>query len=273
MSVFNFRMRKRVRVTKLFLGAGIFGLLLLGAQKGNCIKVMPGIIGDIREIEFSQIQYDVEGEPYYGYLKGSLPILISAPHGAKHFRKSESRWRGEDAYTSSLAIVLGRLTGAHVLYVKNKTSEDPNNDPDSRYKRFLKRVVEETPIKFVLDLHGMKGGRPSKIDIGIMSNEPVLCSCPTYREIVEKTFKDFEPTVFNQPFSAHGESTITNFARSELGIEAAQVEINARYRIVESKATGSKADPDNVLDLVMRLKKLILSINQKITETIAPLKP
>ena len=269
-----FGMKKTLGITRVFFLAGIFsGLFLMVAQKGDCGKLMPKIISDMREIEFNQIRYDVEGEPYFGYIKGSIPILISAPHGAKHYRKSEGRWLGEDAYTSSLAIVLGRLTGAHVLYLRNKTTEDPNDDPDSRYKQFLKKVAEETPIKFVLDLHGMKGKRPSKVDIGIMSNEPVLCSCPTYREIVEKTFKDFEPKVFNQCFFARGESTITSFAKNRLGIEAAQVEINARYRIVESKSKGFKADPDKVLDLVNRLEKLILAINQKITEKDSPLKP
>lgn len=234
---------------------------------------MPKIISDLREIEFNQIHYDLENEPYFGFKNGSIPILISAPHGAKHYRAAEGRWRGEDAYTASLAIVLGRLTGAHVLYVKNKTREDPNSDPDSRYKRFLKKVVEENRIKFVLDLHGIKGKRPYKIDIGVMRNEPLLCSCPTYLEIIEKTFKDFEPKVFNQCFLARGESTITSFAKNRLGIEAAQVEINARYRIVESKTKGFKADPDKVLDLVNRLEKLILAINQKITEREPPLKP
>ena len=220
----------------------------------------------MREIEFALIEYDREAHPYYGYMRGSIPILISAPHGARHFRMSEGRWKKEDAYTSSLALELGRLTGAHVLYLKNKAREDPNNDRGTAYKEFLKKVVEENNIRFVLDLHGADGRRPFKVDVGIMDDAVALCSCPTFRPLVEKTFAGFEPELFNKDFPAHREGTITSFARNSLGIEAAQVEINARYRIVESKTTGFKANPQRILAMVRRLEKLILEIDRAIAE-------
>ena len=84
---------------------------------------------------------------------------------------------------------------------------------------------------------------------------------------MEKILADFQPRIFNQRFSA-GQQTapITCFARNSLGIEAAQIEINANYRIVESKSTGFKADPRNILDLVERLRRVITAIDEKITE-------
>jgi hypothetical protein len=225
------------------------------------------IVEEMRRIEFTRIDYDEEVHPYYGYIKGSIPVLISAPHGAKHYRKAEGVWKGADAYTSSLAIVLGRLTGAHVLFVKNKTEEDPNNDAGTEYKEALEKTVEENRIKFVLDLHGSDGRRPYKADVGTMHATRALCSCPSYRDIMERVFAGFEPRVFNQRFSACGEGTITRFARNSLRIEAAQIEINANYRIVESKSTGFRADPRNVLDLVERLRAVILAVNEKIAES------
>ena len=108
----------------------------------------PGLLEEMRRIEFESVSYDEEATPYYGYIKGSIPILISAPHGAKHYRAAEGAWKAEDAYTSSLAIVLGRLTGAHVLYVKNKTREDPNNDAVTAYKDSMKEIVRENRIRF-----------------------------------------------------------------------------------------------------------------------------
>ena len=227
------------------------------------------ILRDMRAIEFGQIDHDTPADPYFAYIRGTTPILVSAPHGAKHYRTKEARWKAEDAYTASLAVELGKLTGAHVLYVKNKAGEDPNNDEGTHYKEFLKKVVKENDIRFVLDLHGSDSHRPYKIDVGIMNNVVALCSCPTYRDLIEHTFSGFEPRVFNQNFSARGKGTVTYFAKNVLGIEAAQIEINANYRIVESKSTGFKADPRNILDLVTRLRSLIAAINEKIAKDLA----
>ncbi|MGD0229323.1 MAG: hypothetical protein ABSC19_03055 [Syntrophorhabdales bacterium] len=224
-----------------------------------------GILDEMRQIEFTRIDYDEEASPYYGYVKGSIPILISAPHGAKHYRAAEGKWRDEDAYTSSLAMVLGRLTGAHVLYVLAKTTEDPNNDVGTAYKEAMKKIVEENGIGFVLDLHGADGRRPFKVDFGIMHAPGPSCSCPSHCDAIGRIFAGPGP-LFNQHFSARGEGTITCFARKGLGIESAQLEINANYRIVEGKSTGFKADPRNILDLVGRLRGLIQAINGEIAQ-------
>lgn len=232
------------------------------------------ILKEIRDIEYNEIRYDEENQNYFRFTPGRIPILISAPHGAKHYRTREHRWKGEDEYTASLAIELGKLTGAYVIYVKNKTTEDPNNDPSSRYKKAVAQAVKKYHIKFMLDLHGSDEGRPFKVDIGIINNESGKGSCPTYKEIIQSVFSDFEPRVFNQQFCAKDQCTMTSFAKNQLGIEAAQVEINAKYRVLERKPDSSKAkagiDPyykakgQDVLALVTRLKGLILEIDQKI---------
>lgn len=238
------------------------------------------ILEDIRQIEFNEIKYDEGSTNYYGVIEGKIPILISAPHGAKHFRRRENRWKGEDEYTASLAIELGQLTGAYVIYVKNKTKEDPNNDAKSKYKMAVARIVKDHHIKFLVDLHGSDETRPFKVDVGIISGKSGRGSCPRFKKIVREVFSDFEPKIFNKEFCASDPCTLTSFARSKLGIEAAQVEINAKYRIVERKPDSTRAkkgiDPHfkangkDVLALVTRLKRMILEIDQKIEkETLA----
>ncbi len=232
------------------------------------------ILKEIRDIEYSEISYDQANPNYFGFIPGSIPILISAPHGAKHYRTREHRWKGEDEYTASLAIELGKLTGAYVIYVKNKTSEDPNSDASSRYKKAVAQAVKKYHIKFMLDLHGSDETRPYKVDIGIISDESGKGSCPTYKQIIRSAFSDFEHRIFNQRFCAKDQCTMTSFARNQLGIEAAQVEINAKYRVLERKPDSSKAkagiephfkaNGQDVLALVTRLKGLILEIDQKI---------
>jgi len=255
---------RRFSMIGMFATAAMLVFFAARAAQGQPPRAGASLLEEIRRIEFTSISYDEEATPYYGYIKGSIPILISAPHGAKHFRASDGTWKAEDAYTASLAIVLGRLTGAHVLYVKNQTREDPNNDTGTAYKEFLKGVVQANHIRFILDLHGSAGQKP-KVDVGIMEASPSQCSCPTFRDTLEGAFFDLEPKVFNQRFAARGAGTVTCFARNYLGIEAAQVEISRNYRIVMSKSTGFKADPKNVLDMVERLRKAILAINQKMS--------
>ncbi len=228
---------------------------------------MTNLLEEIKKIEFTKIRCDEQSADYFRYIEGRIPIMISAPHGAKHYRTGDGAgyWKKEDAYTSSLAIKLGQLTGAHVIYAKYKAGEDANNDPRSAYKDFLKKVVIEHDIKFVVDLHGACGRQPFKVDVGTMSDTPGESSCTTFRPIIQKAFQGFEEHVFNKHFAANGRGTITSFARNDLGIEAAQFEINARYRIVESRSNPSlKANAQDVLDMVDRLERMILDVNESI---------
>ena len=226
---------------------------------------MGNLIEDIRQTELRDIKYNEQSEDYVGYIKGRIPILISAPHGAKHYRTKENRWKAEDAYTGALAIELGRMTGAHVMFTKNKTVEDPNSDRTCRYKDLLKKVVEENGIKFVVDLHGTAWDEPFKIDVGTISNSLKHSSCPTYRPLILNAFSGFDKEIFNKRFRAQAPGTITCFARNDLGIEAAQIEINARYRMIQGRSVHSfRAREEDVLDLVGRLERLILDIETKI---------
>ena len=228
---------------------------------------MDNIVKNIKEIEFSQINCNKRGENYFGYIEGTIPVLISAPHGAKHYRTLQHRWKAEDAYTSSLAVELGRRTGAYVIYLKNKAGEDPNNDVRTRYKDFLGKVVAEKGIKFVIDLHGAGFDQPFKIDVGTLGDGPETCSCPTYRPIIQQAFQGFDENIFNKRFRAEGCGTITSFVKNDLGVEAAQVEINARYRIIQSRTDPSwKANEEDVFNLFERLERIILDVNERISK-------
>jgi hypothetical protein len=240
--------------------------LLLFNGPASC-EEMTNLLEEIKTIEFTVIRCDEQSADYFRYIGGRIPILISAPHGAKHYRKRDGGgyWKKEDAYTSSFAIKLGQLTGAHVMYAKYKAGEDPNSDVRSAYKDFLKKVVREHEIKFVIDLHGACGSQPFKVDVGTMSDAPGESSCPTFQPIIRKAFQGFEKHIFNKHFAASGCGTITSFARNNLGIEAAQFEINARYRIVESRSNPNlKANEQDVIDMVGRLESMILKINDAI---------
>jgi len=225
-----------------------------------------GIINEIRQIELDNIRRDVQSDDYFGYIEGKIPVLISAPHGAKHFRARENRWKCEDAFTAAIAIKLGRLTGAHVIFVKNKTLEDPNNALRCRYKDLLGKIVREHGIKFVMDIHGAGSEYPFKIDVGILDGRADKSSCPTFKHVIEKCLEGFDRGIFNKRFRARDPGTITWFAWKKLGVESAQFEISARYRRFEDGA-GCPLKPDErgFSELLGRLRSIVVDINRKVS--------
>src|SRR5512141_2255050 len=99
----------------------------------------------------SEIKYQLwpnQGELEYCYTSGTLPILISAPHGAIHTRNG--KFKDEDEYTAAFARLVAEMSGAHVLYAQRKSGTDPNWYPDAPYKLRLKQIVETARIAFVL---------------------------------------------------------------------------------------------------------------------------
>lgn len=231
---------------------------------GHCGGAMDTIT-ELRGIERDSVQVDVQSNDYFGYIKGSIPIVISAPHGAKHFRARENRWKAQDSYTVALAIKLGRLTGAHVIYTKNKTLEDPNNALNCRYKKFLAQVVRDNNIKFIMDLHGAGHSNAFKVDVGILDAAAGKSSCPTYQPIIERDLRDFEKVVFNKHFRARDAATITCYSWKRLGVESAQFEVNADYRNVGRSGAFSRVDADRVNEIIGRLAQVISDINKKIS--------
>ena len=235
---------------------------------------MHPLLKDIRAIEFEQIHYNSKSDDYFGIIEGSIPILLSAPHGAKHLR--DGRWKGEDEYTASLAIKLGALTGASVIFVKNKTKEDSNYFPSTRYKDAIGELVAERGIRFLADIHGADIARDYKMSVGIIDEDDMeKCSCPRCKPVIEEAVRAFQYPLFNlDAFTAGSPETVTSFARYACGIEAAQFEINARYRIVERKPDSTramhgdeplfKAEEVDVLELVQYLEDMVFKINEEI---------
>ena len=236
----------------------------------NFFKPMEKPLKDIKKTEFEEIDYWKEKEKYYEYIPGKIPILISAPHGARHLRNG--KWKEEDEYTASIAIKLSELTDAHVIYVKNATKEDPNYNLNSSYKETIKKVVKDHGIKFIADLHGARNDRDFKVAVGIIKDDKDNCSCPKYKDTIQKSFESFQKYIFNlDDLNASTEGTITYYAKNSLNIEAAQFEINGKYRIIKRKPDSSKAkngsepkykaNEEKVLKLINFLKQMINNIH------------
>lgn len=179
------------------------------------------------------------GEREYSVLIGSIPVLISAPHGAVHSRMKDEKLtlKEEDEYTSSLAILLGELTGSHVIYARRKSDTDPNSAGDSKYKDEIKAICSEQKIKFVIDLHGMNKDRETALQLGTNNGT----SCPEQLPILETVLNrhqfsrnaedHLQRYTAEGTFQGSGNGTINYFVSQSLKIPSIQIEIIAQNRI------------------------------------------
>lgn len=211
----------------------------------------------------SEAAYGAEPDPgrvEFEFVEGRIPVLLSAPHGAVHYRKG--RPKQEDEYTSGLARLLAEKTGAHALVAFRKSATDPNYYANTPYKRALQQAIERHSIRFVLDIHGCSPDRDFGIGLGMMHNR----SCPYHRPAILQTlaahgFDEMNSGLLrldiDKTFPANGSEhieTITRFTSSRLGIPAAQIELNARLQIVRQlPGATSLATVNSEPDMILRM--------------------
>ena len=246
---------------------------------------MDKILKEIEQFEFAKISYQELSKNYFNIIPGKIPILISAPHGARPHRNGKPRDVGEDEYTASISVMLGRLTGAHVIYVKNATLEDPNFYPGTMYKEAIKEIIDTHEIKFIADIHGASNKNDFIVDVGIIDDTNLdYCSCPNFKDIIEESFNEIialqNGKLFNNKFAGAGNpdrgiETVIRFAKDTCKIDAAQFEIRADHRILKQKPDATMAlktdkkefpyDKEKVSKMMILLKEMIIKINQAIT--------
>jgi hypothetical protein len=221
------------------------------------------------QFEKTQVRYRDEpprGQDSFRYQPGERPVLISAPHGALHWRRGA--WKGEDEYTAAFAHVLAEHTGAHALYTVRRIRPDPNFEDVSDYKRALARLLREHNIELVLDLHGARRGRDFGLELGTMSDT----TCPDYQTtiiqylewqgFVRSHHRSLDRLWVNRLFKGGArQQTVTRFVWEQCGINAAQIEINAHLRVARRKpdAVLYPQDPDFAAD-PLRLRRTVRAL-------------
>ncbi|MBN1262653.1 MAG: N-formylglutamate amidohydrolase [Anaerolineae bacterium] len=199
-------------------------------------------------------------EPEFAYTPGAAPLLLSAPHGAVHTRHGKPK--DEDEFTAGIARLVAERSGAHVLWLRRHSPEDPNRDRACRYKELLRRLVQQHAIRFVLDIHGARATRPFDIALGTAREE----SCtPETQAVMVAALEQPGFAVWVNPsgYAAAGAGTITRFVSSELGddIQAAQIEFNAHLRIPRRRPDASAGAPFSPRDPAL-IEKAILALVQ-----------
>lgn len=248
----------------MFAGAWCI-VLVLGYNAG---MMRAELLHNLLQVEETIQYYQVApvGEVPFVHEVGEIPVLISAPHATAHRRRG--RMKGEEEFTAALAVLLGRQTGAHVLYTRYRSEADPNWDREAPYKLMLRRIVAQYGIRFVLDVHGMSNRYKIGMALGTMNGR----SCPQRESLIadawlahrfqstteraSRTFSDlkWDHFVVNHSRFTGGviNHTVTRFVTESLGIGAAQIELCSTVRVVQrgrfGKNPGSfRGDPHGIM--------------------------
>jgi hypothetical protein len=222
----------------------------------------------------SEIGYQTDSLPdedSFQFVSGSLPVLLSAPHGAAHWRKD--RYKEEDEYTAGLVRMVAEITGAHVIYAHRRSLSDPNADQNAPYKDALREITRHYHPNILLDIHGCRPENGFGIALGTMKGT----SCPRHRPALLQTLHEhgFSTTAsgltglnVDKKYPAMGVDSrepVTRFAWEKLGLPAAQFEVNAHLRVVQRLPGASTPGlftgaPDGILHLVATLTALVKAV-------------
>lgn len=167
-------------------------------------------------------------EDPFRFFPGNIPLLVSAPHAVRHYR--QKKIKKSDEYTGSLAFLLHKLTGCHVLAVTKLYGGDPNVDYPCLYKERATEICRREKVTLVLDLHGAAREREFDVDFGTDRLKNLLGKKQALEVLEENCYLFGIKTISRDYFPASGSNTVSNFISQAVGIPAVQIEINKFFR-------------------------------------------
>lgn len=222
------------------------------------------------EKQFSRNRYGGGGNKNFIIKKGTIPVIVSAPHAIIQLREGQIKW--SDKLTGALALFLHLSTGCHAICSARYSEADYNYDTEETkgnpYQIELAKYIVGNDIKVLIDLHGASINREFAIEMGtaplrneegeIIGDKNLSLHGRTFiSNLVKYTFdfifRDLEADKkeiwHNRVFDAGTQNTVTKYISSHTSCSCIQLEINSFYRDVNN--------PDPVLHLVDGLTRLI----------------
>lgn len=182
-------------------------------------------------------------------LNGLKRILISCPHSVEQLR--EGRIKFSEPQTAIIALYLNNLGYPCFIKTTNE-NDDANYDKDSIYKNELVDFCKQNDIQFVIDLHQLKKERPMQICLCTGGeNNKNLCGKLNFLELFF-SLKDKYILTINDPFSAHGENTVSSFLAKN-NIPSLQIEINSGLL---SNKENLNALSENIYEILKKIENI-----------------
>jgi len=183
------------------------------------------------------------------YIRGHIPVLVTAPHATAHVRMG--KLKRQEFYTGALAVLLHSLTGCHALYTGRLSSLDPNYTDESPFKAKLSEIAGRCGLEFQIDIHGTGSERPRDVFPGVgMNSEFLNGRSESLFELSQAAQSNGISLGSLDVFPAAKQMTVTRFSATRLGVPSMQLEINRDLRRPEIA-------PADFVKLVNFLKEFI----------------
>ncbi|MFA5603959.1 MAG: hypothetical protein WDA12_03855 [Bacilli bacterium] len=221
------------------------------------IEIYKAILEYEKEFLDNGYNGDLTKTTSFTYIKGTIPILLSAPHSVQNFRNG--KYKSAELLTGGLVKILHQLTGCHIIYKNKNDGYDFNYDKKGTandYKNKIINIIDKEQIKLFFDIHGMSEDKFLDIDLGtdFDNNLNNYNSMPMIiKTIFEK--QEIRNIGFDQIFTAKGTRTITKNTSLKTKIPSVQMEINKLYRDVEN--------PENIIKLINALENIVTHFKDK----------
>jgi len=164
---------------------------------------------------------------WFVVIKGTLPIIITAPHATAPLREGNRRF-SDGGGTAALSILLNKFTDATVIYTNYAGPSDPNYYDDNSFKETLRELIESIKPLYILDIHGSHPYRPYDVDFGTMNGQSLLGNDELLQNLITALKNEGIYNFSNNYFAGSKNQTIIKFA-SVLGIPSIQLEISSTW--------------------------------------------
>lgn len=179
------------------------------------------------------------------YLKGDVPVLITAPHSTAHMRLG--KLKRQEFYTGALAAMLHNSARCHAMYTNAISEIDPNYYDESQFKERLAEILTGSDIKLLIDLHGTGSGREADIFPGIGVEREFLLGKGNVINVLMSASENHSITLGSEEvFPAAKQMTVTKYAARKHGVPSIQLEIVREFR-----------KPDDAPEDFIRLTKFL----------------
>lgn len=190
------------------------------------------------------------------YLKGDIPVLVTAPHSTAHMRLG--KLKRQEFYTGALAAMLHNSARCHAMYTNALSDIDPNYYDESQFKQRLAEILTESDIKLLIDLHGTGPGREADIFPGIGVEREFLLGNGSVMNALKSASENYGIVIGGEDvFPAARQMTVTKYAARKHGVPSIQLEIVRELRKPDSS-------PKDFLRLTKFLNEFITQASSSI---------
>lgn len=175
--------------------------------------------------------YTMLEDKIFRVIKGTNPVLLSAPHAFSHRRPSFTfSYKFAEPWTDCIVKEVCANTGCWGIILTDESDFDPNYHhlQDNPYKQEIIKIVKENRINKFLDIHGLPN--EYEFDVGIYYPSRFLKSISLANEVSTCINKGnlygLSTCIFR--FEESNRETLGEFVASKLRVPSIQLEL-ARY--------------------------------------------